>query len=109
MLAQSAGDVRARAEPLAAALAAAVPGVQVEILAGSSAVGGGAAPTTEVPTTLLTLVHPTRSAARLAARLRTGTPPVVVRVADDRVVLDLRTVRPDEDSVLAAALRQALG
>jgi L-seryl-tRNA(Ser) seleniumtransferase len=108
MLWQSADDVRRRAEPLAAALAADVPGLDVDLIAGSSAVGGGAAPVTEVPTTLLTLAHPARSAARLAADLRTGVPPVVARVAEDRLVLDLRTVHPDEEPMLTAALLRAL-
>jgi L-seryl-tRNA(Ser) seleniumtransferase len=44
------------------------------------------------------------SAATLAARLRGGTPPVVGRVADDRVLLDLRTVQPDDEPGLRAAL-----
>jgi len=44
---------------------------------------------------------------RLAALLRQGSPPVVVRVAEDRVLVDLRTVRPDEEEVLLAALAQA--
>jgi L-seryl-tRNA(Ser) seleniumtransferase len=41
---------------------------------------------------------------RLAAALRSGSPPVVVRVAEDRVLLDLRTVLPDEEPLLLAAL-----
>ena len=108
MLWLSAEDVRRRAQPLAKALEAEVPGLEAAVVPGSSAVGGGAAPGVEVPTTLLALSHPARSAARLAADLRAGTPPVVARVAGDRLVLDLRTVRPDEDPALQAALRRAL-
>jgi L-seryl-tRNA(Ser) seleniumtransferase len=44
----------------------------------------------------------------LAARLRMGSPPVVARIADGRVVLDLRTVFPEQDDALADALRSAL-
>jgi L-seryl-tRNA(Ser) seleniumtransferase len=108
MLWLSAEDVRRRAEPLAKALEAEVPGLEAAVVPGSSAVGGGAAPGAEVPTMLLALSHPARSAARLAADLRAGTPPVVARVAEDRLVLDLRTVRPDEDPALQAALLRAL-
>jgi L-seryl-tRNA(Ser) seleniumtransferase len=108
MLWLSAEDVRRRAEPLARALAAEVPGLEAAVVAGSSAVGGGAAPGAEVPTTLVTLAHPARSAGRLAADLRAGTPPVVARITEDRLVLDLRTVRPDEDRALLAALLRAL-
>jgi L-seryl-tRNA(Ser) seleniumtransferase len=56
------------------------------------------------------LTHGTLSATRLAARLRSGRAPVVARVADDRVLLDLRTVPPESEgrlreAVLAAARR----
>ena len=46
------------------------------------------------------------SADALLERLRQLDPPVIARIADDRVVLDLRTVQPDEDEPLAAALVQ---
>ena len=108
MLSQPADEVRRRVEPLGRSLAAEVPGLDVTVVPGSSVVGGGAAPGADVPTTLLTLAHPTRSAAQLAADLRAGTPPVVARVAEDRLVLDLRTVRPDEEPALSAALLRAL-
>jgi len=47
-------------------------------------------------------------AGALEARLRTGDPPVLVRVQDNRVLVDLRTVAPDEDAALRAALVEAL-
>jgi L-seryl-tRNA(Ser) seleniumtransferase len=54
----------------------------------------------------LDVAHP----AALAAALRDGQPPIVVRVTDDRVVVDPRTVAPDDDDVLAARLtRHAAG
>jgi L-seryl-tRNA(Ser) seleniumtransferase len=108
MLALSADDVRRRAAALGQVLAAEVPGLEMALSAGSSAVGGGAAPGAEVPTTLLTIAHPSRSAAKLAALLRVGTPAVVARVAEDRLVLDLRTVREEEEPALTAALLSAL-
>jgi L-seryl-tRNA(Ser) seleniumtransferase len=108
MLSLAPEEVRRRAAALGQALAAEVPGLDLALVAGSSAAGGGAAPGAEVPTTLLTLAHPARPAAHLAAVLRAGTPPVVARVADDRLVLDLRTVRDEEEPALAAALLRAL-
>ena len=66
--------------------------------------GGGAAPTVEVPTALLRLRHSRRRPDELARRLRTGDPPVVARVADDALVLDLRTVAPEEEEALLSAL-----
>jgi L-seryl-tRNA(Ser) seleniumtransferase len=103
MLSLSADEVRARAAALGARLEG-VPEVTVKIVEGTSAAGGGAAPTAEIPTALLRIVHRTRGAQRLVEDLRGGTPPVVARVADGALVLDLRTVAPEEEEALAAAL-----
>jgi L-seryl-tRNA(Ser) seleniumtransferase len=70
-------------------------------------VGGGAAPTVGVPTVLIALTHPTLSPDCIAAALRAGQPPVVVRVAENRLLVDLRTVRPDDEQVLLDALLAA--
>jgi L-seryl-tRNA(Ser) seleniumtransferase len=72
-----------------------------------SAVGGGAAPTVGVPSVVVALDPGPAGPDRLAAELRRGSPPVVARVAEDRVLVDLRTVRPDEEEALLAALGQA--
>ncbi|HEX8068848.1 MAG TPA: L-seryl-tRNA(Sec) selenium transferase [Pyrinomonadaceae bacterium] len=76
-----------------------------DLVPGTSAVGGGCAPTTHPPTAHVALAHARLSAAALAAALRRASPPVVARVLADRVVLDLRTVAPDEEPELLAALR----
>jgi L-seryl-tRNA(Ser) seleniumtransferase len=107
MLALTERDLRPRAEALARAVGAAEPGFVADVVAGSSAVGGGAAPTLDVPTVLVALSHPAITAGRLADRLREGRPPVVVRVADDRVLVDLRTVPPESDATLLDALAAA--
>jgi L-seryl-tRNA(Ser) seleniumtransferase len=108
MLTLSAAQVRARAEALAAALREAAPGLDVDVRDGASAAGGGAAPAVDLPTALVTLATPARRADALAAALRAGQPPVVARVAEDRLVLDLRTVAPEEEPVLLQALLHAL-
>jgi L-seryl-tRNA(Ser) seleniumtransferase len=72
-----------------------------------STVGGGSLPGETLPSVGVALTS--RSAARLAAALRTGHPPVVGRIEDGRLVLDLRTVEPSADGTLAAALAAALG
>ena len=107
MLAEDAAALRARARAFALALGEAAPGLEVEVREGESAVGGGAAPTVGVPTSLVALAHPLAGAFRLAARLREGYPPVVARVAEDRVLLDLRTVEPSDEPALLAAVRAA--
>jgi L-seryl-tRNA(Ser) seleniumtransferase len=105
MLAASAETMRARADAFALALAAEGSGYVSEVVEGSSAVGGGAAPTLSVPTWLVALSHLARRPATLAAALRAGNPPVIVRVAEDRMLVDLRTVDPQHEP----SLREALG
>jgi L-seryl-tRNA(Ser) seleniumtransferase len=108
MLGLDAGRVRARARALADALRAECPQAQVEVVDGSSAVGGGAAPTLEIPTALLAVTHAVLGADRLAAALRRADPPVVARIAGDRVVLDLRTVQENEEEPLRRCLVRVL-
>jgi L-seryl-tRNA(Ser) seleniumtransferase len=67
-------------------------------------VGGGALPVAELPTAALALGAAGHPAAALDARLRAGRPPVIGRIAEDRLLLDCRTVMDDEVSLLAAAL-----
>jgi len=96
-------QIRPRAESLSRRLQAG--GLQPESLQlrdGISRTGGGSAPSGDLPTVLLAMAAP--DLAGLAARLRKGTPAVVARVADDRLMIDLRTVEPDEDELLAEAL-----
>jgi L-seryl-tRNA(Ser) seleniumtransferase len=78
--------------------------VSFDLVAGQSAIGGGSAPTTHPPTALIALTHRQLSTAALEAALRRSSPPVIARVLDDRVVLDLRTVAAAEEAELIAAL-----
>jgi L-seryl-tRNA(Ser) seleniumtransferase len=108
MLTAGAEAVRARASALAARIQARAPQARLTVVDGVSAAGGGSAPGAEFPTALLRVEHPTRGAQGLVERLRAGDPPVVARVADGALVLDLRTVSADEEDALAAALLGAL-
>ena len=100
-------EIRARADAFARALAAAAPGLRPVLADGESAVGGGAAPNVGVPTVVVALDPGAKGADSLATALRAESPPVVVRVAGDRVLVDLRTVRPEEERTLLAALGRA--
>jgi L-seryl-tRNA(Ser) seleniumtransferase len=71
---------------------------------GESVIGGGAAPSAVLPTRLIALTHANLGADDLNNRLRAATPPVIARVEDGRVLLDLRTVFPGQDAILATAL-----
>jgi L-seryl-tRNA(Ser) seleniumtransferase len=104
MLSASVEEVRGRAQALAARIQGAAPSLTLAIVEGTSAAGGGAAPTAEIPTALLRVAHGVKSAQQLVEELRRGDPPVVARIDDGALVLDLRTVATDEEDVLAAAL-----
>jgi L-seryl-tRNA(Ser) seleniumtransferase len=108
MLRAPLGELRRRAEALAARVGEAPAGVEVELAPCASTVGGGAMPTAELPSWSLAL-GPAGEAdpgvAVLDARLRSAPVPVVGRIADDRLLLDLRTIRDDELDAVAAAVR----
>jgi L-seryl-tRNA(Ser) seleniumtransferase len=78
----------------------------VAIVDGESIIGGGAAPSAVLPTRLLALSGKQLSAEELAARLRTSDPPVIARLEDGRVLLDLRTVFPEQDCSIAEVVNR---
>ena len=97
MISLSPAAIRARAE----AWAAAVPG---EVVPAESTVGGGSLPGDTLPTWAFAPHVAQPNAA--AARLRAGDPPLIARVADDRLLLDPRTVLPEQDALVIAALKE---
>lgn len=98
MIRAGADGIRERAEAMAARLDA-------EVVPGESVIGGGSTPEQRLPTWLVSIR--TGSAAALEKRLREAHPPVIARVEDGRLLLDLRTVFPSEEKELEAALLQA--
>jgi L-seryl-tRNA(Ser) seleniumtransferase len=94
-----------RAEALAARLRE--RGVDAMPAAGASTVGGGSLPGTSLPTTLVQVAGP--SPDTLLSRLRHADPPVIGRIADERVCLDPRTVFEDEEDALVRAVVDAQG
>jgi L-seryl-tRNA(Ser) seleniumtransferase len=104
----SAGQVKTRAEALQNKLAGAKH-LKVEVVEGESLVGGGSAPTSKLPTFLLAVTAGKLSADQLAARLREFDIPIVTRVDEGRVLLDLRTVFEDEEHRVLKALEEASG
>ncbi len=107
MMRLPAEEIGSRAQNLAARLVAAGEHYEVELLNGESVIGGGAAPDATLPTRLLALTCKGFTANQIAARLRKAdqnSTPVIARVLDGRLVLDLRTVFPEQDELLAAAL-----
>jgi L-seryl-tRNA(Ser) seleniumtransferase len=103
MMRVPAEEIRSRAEVLLSRLAAA-KNLRSEIIAGDSLIGGGSAPTSTLPTSLVAITAQPLSANDLATRLRMNNPPIVARVDEGRVLIDLRTVFPEEEAELARAL-----
>jgi len=101
MLAQTEMQIRGRA----AQFLSRIPGVKAELISGRSVIGGGSTPAIELPTTLIAIK--TSSATASERRLRTGRTPVVVRLEKERLLLDLRTVLPEQEPLLAEMLRRA--
>jgi L-seryl-tRNA(Ser) seleniumtransferase len=104
MVAAAPEALRSRAEAFARALRDAAPALAAATVASESMVGGGAAPGLGLATVAIALDPGPRGADALALALRKGDPPVVARVAEGRVLLDLRTVPPDEEAALLAAV-----
>jgi L-seryl-tRNA(Ser) seleniumtransferase len=71
---------------------------------GDSVIGGGSTPAQSLPTALLAVRHARRSAQELEEALRESSPPVIARVEQDALLLDLRTVLEEQDEVLIRAL-----
>jgi len=103
MLTADPATLEARCRRLVERLADA--GIDAEIVAGAGLPGGGAAPDATVPGPVVRagVAHPTA----VATALRDGRPPIVVRITDGRMLLDPRTVAPDDDELLAARLVEA--
>jgi L-seryl-tRNA(Ser) seleniumtransferase len=80
--------------------------LSIEVLDGESVIGGGAAPSAILPTELLAMTFEGWSADKLSARLRASDPPVIARVEEGRVLLDLRTVFPQQDEALVKAISE---
>ena len=103
MLTMAVDEIRARAEALQAAIGH-FQEWRAELLDGVSAIGGGSGPGVELPTCLVAIERSGLTPDALEGRLRTLTPPVVARIERDRVVIDLRTVFPEQDRELATLL-----
>ena len=83
--------------------------LSLEVTDGESVIGGGAAPSALLPTRLLAIACEGLSADELSSSLRAADPPIITRVEDGRVLLDLRTVFPQQDEAIVKALIEVAG
>ena len=100
MISSTTESIRARVESWANSLG------QGQIIPGKSAVGGGSLPG-EILSTYLLALKP-RSPKKFLARLRDSDPPIIARVQDNRVVLDPRTVMPEQEADFLDGMKIAL-
>jgi L-seryl-tRNA(Ser) seleniumtransferase len=103
MLTEDVTEIRRRGAALQNAV-----GDGAELVEGESEVGGGSFPGAKLETWLVRLTPRRVTPDAMAERLRAGQPPVIARIAADRVVLDPRTIAPDELETVARAVRTAL-
>ena len=97
MIRMTADEIKRRAE----ALAAGRP--EWRVVEGRSVIGGGSTPDQSLPTWLVAIQN--EKAASFEKRLRTGNPAVIVRIENDTILVDLRTVFPEEEAALLEALQ----
>jgi len=99
MIRMSADEIRERAERLVAA----APSLGARVEQGESVIGGGSTPEQSIPTWLIVIERKDVVAAE--KKLRAADPPVIGRIEDERLLLDLRTVFPEEEAELRRALQ----
>jgi L-seryl-tRNA(Ser) seleniumtransferase len=104
MMRLSKEEIGRRAETIAERIQS--PAWLAELIDGESVIGGGAAPSAVLPTRLLAITCKGMSADELSARLRASDAPIIARVEEGRVRLDLRTVFPEQDDAVVQALKQ---
>jgi L-seryl-tRNA(Ser) seleniumtransferase len=105
MMQLSKAEISERAENLVSKINSSEIGA--DLIDGESLLGGGSAPSSVLPTRLIAITVKNVSANELADRLRRSHPPIIARVEDGRVLLDLRTVLPAQDEVLRQVLVRA--
>ena len=106
MLTMGIDEIDHRAQALATAITASGR-ARCDVIDGASTTGGGSAPGSSLPTRLVSVAPTSMTAAVLEEALRSADPPVIVRIQEDRVVIDLRTVASEDDGVIADLIRRA--
>jgi L-seryl-tRNA(Ser) seleniumtransferase len=101
-------ELERRAKHIAERLRVSCPTLQVEVVESRSVLGGGAAPGSTLPTRALALKIENYTADELCTRLRQWETPIIARVEEARVLLDLRTVEPEQEEAIVTALQSIL-
>ena len=97
-------ELQHRAEHIARQLRISAPKLDIEIVESRSVLGGGSAPGSKLLSRAVAVKSAALSADAMLSRLRQCGTPIIARAENDRVLLDLRTVEPERDATLMAAL-----
>ena len=109
MISVSVGELEARATAFLERLKPRMPAdAGAALIEGSSVVGGGSCPESSLPTRLIALESARKTANDLEAILRSQDPPTILRIEDNKTLIDLRTVFPDEEDALLEGICLAL-
>ncbi len=109
MIAMTDQELERRARSFSRRLKNALPkGVQVHLSEGNSVVGGGSCPECRLATTLIAIESDSTSPNTIESRLRSQDPPIIVRLEEDKVLIDLRTVFKAQESILLEGLQKAI-
>ncbi len=104
LIAMSADEIGKRAKKFISRFKRRTDKITLEAIDGESAVGGGSAPTSPLRTVLIAVRDEARTPNQIEDALRKWRPPILVRIVNDRVVIDLRTVAQTEEAQLEQAL-----
>ncbi len=110
MIAMTGDELMKRAQRFARRLRASLPAtVHVQLLPGDSLVGGGSCPEYQIPTTLIALESKGVSPNTIESRLRSQDPAIILRLEEDKALIDLRTVFPAQEATLLEGVKKAVG
>ncbi|MGF7186548.1 L-seryl-tRNA(Ser) seleniumtransferase [Desulfitispora alkaliphila] len=105
MLSSKQEEIHRRSEKVIAKLKSQLDSdIEIELHSGNSQVGGGALPTTDLPTANISIKASRINSKQLMDRMRDGKPSVIARIENERVLLDLRTVFPNQEESLISAI-----
>lgn len=107
MLSQTSAELKTRTWQFAQTLRGKLgenQNLRFEVVEGNSVIGGGSAPMVQPPTTILALRHEKMSVSRLEQILRFSKPPVITRILEDKILIDLRTVSESEEGEILEIL-----
>ncbi len=101
-------ELKKKASTIAKRLSKEVADVQIKVNADTSRAGGGALPEIDLPTYVVSIKSDKVSVNELEERLRKGNPPIISRIKDDNLIIDVRTVREKEINDLVRGIKGAL-